>query len=242
MLGWLEGQQWIVQEAANGREALARLQEEKPDVILLDLMMPEMDGFAVVAALQKEAGWRDIPVIVITSRDLDAKDRERLNSGVQSVLVKETFRPVDLVERIRRLVHTQAGSRQRDGSGIVIKVLYVEDNDDNIYMLKMRLELLGDFEVLTAKMARRGARWPSAERPDIILMDLEMPVIDGWEATRRLKGNPQTRDIPIIALSAHALAGEREKALAAGCDEFDTKPIEFDRLVATIRRVLAGRK
>jgi CheY-like chemotaxis protein len=101
--GWLEGQQWIVQEAANGREALARLQEEKPDLILLDLMMPEMDGFAVIAALQKEAGWRDIPVIVITSLDLDAKDRERLNSGVQSVLVKDTFRPTELVERIRRL-------------------------------------------------------------------------------------------------------------------------------------------
>jgi adenylate cyclase len=104
MLGWLEGQQWAVQEAGNGREALARLREEKPDVILLDLMMPEMDGFAVVAALQKEAGWRDIPVIVITSLDLDAKDRERLNAGVQFVLVKETFRPDDLVERIRRLV------------------------------------------------------------------------------------------------------------------------------------------
>jgi two-component system, NtrC family, sensor kinase len=104
---WFEGQQWIVQEAANGREALARLQADKPNVILLDLMMPEMDGFAVVAALQKEAGWRDIPVIVITSRDLDTKDRERLNSGVQSVLVKEMFRPTDLVERIRRLVQTK---------------------------------------------------------------------------------------------------------------------------------------
>jgi signal transduction histidine kinase/CheY-like chemotaxis protein/HAMP domain-containing protein len=102
--GWLEGEQWAVQETANGREALTRLQAEKPDVILLDLMMPEMDGFAVVASLQKEPRWRDIPVIVITARDLDAKDRERLNSGVQSVLVKETFRPAELVERIRRLV------------------------------------------------------------------------------------------------------------------------------------------
>ena len=108
--GWLDGQQWIVQEAANGREALARLHEGKPDLILLDLMMPEMDGFAVVAALQKEPGWRDIPVIVITSLDLDAKDRERLNSGVQSVLVKETFRPTDLVERIRRLTRPPVSS------------------------------------------------------------------------------------------------------------------------------------
>jgi GAF domain-containing protein/CheY-like chemotaxis protein/two-component sensor histidine kinase len=104
---WLEGQQWSVQEAADGREALARLQADKPDVILLDLMMPEMDGFAVVAALQKEPNWRDIPVIVITARDLDGKDRERLNSGVQTVLVKETFRPAELVERIRRLARSE---------------------------------------------------------------------------------------------------------------------------------------
>jgi CheY-like chemotaxis protein len=104
MRGWLEGPQWAVREAGNGREALDRLKEDKPDVILLDLMMPEMDGFAVVAALQKKADWRDIPVIVITARDLDAKDRERLNAGVQFVLVKERFRPADLVERIRRLV------------------------------------------------------------------------------------------------------------------------------------------
>ena len=100
---WLEGQHWLVQEAANGREALACLQADRPDVILLDLMMPEMDGFAVVAALQKEPRWRDVPVIVITARDLDAQDRARLNSGVQSVLVKEAFRPAELVERIRRL-------------------------------------------------------------------------------------------------------------------------------------------
>jgi CheY-like chemotaxis protein len=121
-------------------------------------------------------------------------------------------------------------------------VLYIEDNEDNIYMLKMRLELLGDFEVLTAEDGEKGCTMALSQRPDIILMDLEMPVVDGWEATRRLKCSPQARDIPIIALSAHALAGEREKALAAGCDEFDTKPIEFDRLVATVRRLLANRK
>jgi CheY-like chemotaxis protein len=124
----------------------------------------------------------------------------------------------------------------------VTKVLYVEDNDDNVYMLKMRLELLGDFEVVAAQDGEKGCAMALSERPDVILMDLEMPVVDGWEATRRLKEDPQTRDIPIIALSAHALAGEREKALGAGCDEFDTKPIEFERLVATLRRVLAARK
>src|SRR5947199_1017157 len=109
-------------------------------------------------------------------------------------------------------------------------------------MLKMRLELLGDFEVLAAEDGQKGCEMAATDQPDIILMDLEMPVVDGWEATRRLKGNPQTRDIPVIGLSAHALAGERERAIAAGCNEFDTKPIEFDLLVATVRRILANRK
>src|SRR5207245_347982 len=95
-----------------------------------------------------------------------------------------------------------------DGSSIVTKVLYIEDNDDNVYMLKMRLELLGDFEVLTAEDGEKGCEMAAAERPDIILMDLEMPVVDGWEATRRLKGNPKPREIPIHAWSARVLAGE----------------------------------
>src|SRR5215471_18268106 len=90
----------------------------------------------------------------------------------------------------------EACGQQRDGSSIVTKVLYVEDNDDNVFMLEMRLELLGDFEVLTAEDGEKGCTMALSERPDIILMDLEMPVVDGWEATRRLKGNPQTRDIP----------------------------------------------
>jgi two-component system, cell cycle response regulator DivK len=124
----------------------------------------------------------------------------------------------------------------------VVKVLYIEDNDDDVYMLKMRLELLGNFEVLAAEDGAKGCEMAAAEQPDIILMDLEMPVVHGWEAARRLKGNPQTQDIPIIALSAHALAGEREKAIATGCEEFDTKPIEFERLIATVRRILAHRK
>jgi CheY-like chemotaxis protein len=111
--GWLEGQQWLVQEAENGRAALAHLHGYDPDVILLDLMMPEMDGFEVVAALQNEERWRDVPVIVITSLELDPKDRERLNSGVQTVLVKDSFRPADLVERIRRVVRKKPVPQRR---------------------------------------------------------------------------------------------------------------------------------
>ena len=122
------------------------------------------------------------------------------------------------------------------------KVLYVEHNDDNLYMLKTRLELLGDFEVLAAEDSDKGCKLAVTERPDVILMDLEMPVTDRWESVRRLKKEPQTRDIPIIGMSADALASERDEAIATGCDEFDAKPIEFESLVATIRRVLANLK
>ena len=108
-------------------------------------------------------------------------------------------------------------------------------------MLKTRLELTDEFEVLVAEDGEKGCEIAAAKRPDLILMDLEMPVVDGWEATRRLKSNPETRDMPVIGLSAHALAGEREKALAAGCEEFDTKPVEFDRLLGKIRKLVSGR-
>ena len=121
------------------------------------------------------------------------------------------------------------------------KILIVEDNEMNRDMLSRRLARRG-YEIVMAVDGAEGIAAAQAENPDLVLMDMSLPVVDGWEATRRLKDDPQTRDIPIIALSAHALAGEREKALAAGCDEFDTKPIEFERLVATLRRVLAARK
>jgi two-component system, cell cycle response regulator DivK len=121
----------------------------------------------------------------------------------------------------------------------VTRILYVEDNDDNVYMLKMRFELLDGFEVLVADNGETGVATAIAEKPDLIVMDLDLPVVDGWEASRRLKGDPATRDIPIIALTAHAMSGSREKALAAGCDEFDTKPVDFDRLLQKIDRLLA---
>jgi two-component system, cell cycle response regulator DivK len=124
----------------------------------------------------------------------------------------------------------------------VTRILYVEDNDDNVYMLKLRFELLDGFEVLVAEDGEAGCAKAIAENPDLILMDLDLPVVDGWEASRRLKNNPATHDIPIIALTAHAMSGSREKALAAGCDDFDTKPINFDRLLEKISRLLVSSK
>ena len=121
------------------------------------------------------------------------------------------------------------------------RILYVEDNDDNVYMLKLRFELLDSFEMLGAENGETGCAMALSEQPDIIIMDLDMPVVDGWEATRRLKSNPATKAIPIIALSSHAMSGSREKALAAGCDEFDTKPVDFEQFVEKVQS-LANRR
>jgi two-component system cell cycle response regulator DivK len=121
----------------------------------------------------------------------------------------------------------------------VTRILYVEDNDDNVYMLKMRFEILDGFEVLVAENGEVGCTMARAELPDLILMDLDLPIVDGWEATRRLKVDPATAKIPIIALTAHAMSGSREKALSVGCDDFDTKPVDFDRLMVKINGLLA---
>jgi len=114
-----------------------------------------------------------------------------------------------------------------------MKILYVEDNDDNVYMLKNRLSRAG-FTVIVATDGAQGLTMATSEQPDLILMDLTLPDIDGKEATRRIKADPATKCIPVIALTAHAMAGDKEKALAAGCDDFDTKPIDLPRLLEKI--------
>jgi CheY-like chemotaxis protein len=123
---------------------------------------------------------------------------------------------------------------------MVTRILYVEDNDDNIYVVQNRLGRAG-FTILVARDGEQGVAMATAEQPDLILMDLRLPVLDGWEATKRIKAEAATRHIPILALSAHAMTGDRAKALAAGCDDYETKPIDFGRLRAKIDALLGKR-
>jgi CheY-like chemotaxis protein len=120
------------------------------------------------------------------------------------------------------------------------KILYVEDNDDNTFVLYRRLTSAG-FDVLLARDGEEGIAMAIANQPDLILMDLDLPVIDGWEATRRLKSRPDTGGIPIIALTAHSEPDLRAEAMAAGCDAFEEKPVNFPGLVERIHTVLGGR-
>jgi len=117
-----------------------------------------------------------------------------------------------------------------------MKILYVEDNEDNIFMLKNRLTRAGH-TVVVATDGAQGVAMAASERPDVILMDLSLPVLDGWQATREIKAAADTKHIPVIALTANAMAGDREKALAAGCDDYDTKPVELPRLLGKIKQL-----
>ena len=119
------------------------------------------------------------------------------------------------------------------------KILLVEDNEMNRDMLSRRLTRKG-YEVAIAVDGEQGVAMARAEAPDLILMDMSLPVLDGWEATRQLKAAPETQAIPVIALTAHAMAGDREKAVEAGCDDYDIKPIEMPRLLEKIKRLLGA--
>ena len=119
------------------------------------------------------------------------------------------------------------------------RILLVEDNEMNRDMLSRRL-VRGGYEVTIAEDGARGVAMATSDRPDLILMDMSLPVIDGWEATRRIKATPELHKIPIIALTAHAMATDRDKALEAGCDDYDTKPIELKRLLGKIETLLAA--
>ena len=119
----------------------------------------------------------------------------------------------------------------------MVKILLVEDNELNRDMLSRRLMRKG-YDVVLAEDGQRGVAMAASERPDLVIMDLSLPVLDGWEATRQIKASPPTAAIPVIAVTAHALASDRDKALAAGCDDFDTKPVELDRLLEKIERLL----
>jgi CheY-like chemotaxis protein len=123
----------------------------------------------------------------------------------------------------------------------VTKILYVEDNDDNIYMITRRLGRNG-YKVIVAKDGEEGIAMARSEAPSLILMDLDLPVLDGWEATRRLKASDETRHIPVIAVSAYAMVSDRERAMAAGCDDFFSKPVDLKGLLERIESLLPARE
>ena len=252
----LKKQGWAVTEAENGRVALERVAEQRPALIVLDLMMPTMDGFAFIAELRQREDWRTIPIVVMTAKDLTPEERQRLNGSVEKILLKGAYSREDLLGEVRRLVASCAPGRVWRGKiiaacrtmshhagdvlserGTMPKILMIEDNEQNRDALSRRLQRHG-YDVIMAVDGQQGVAMAQSELPDLILMDLNLPDIDGWEATRILKEAPETQAIPIMAMTAHAIAGDQERALQAGCDDYHAKPVEFQRLLTQIEALL----
>jgi adenylate cyclase len=219
-----------VVEATNGARALESLNDIKPDLILLDLIMPEIDGFQFLTALRNHPSHRAVPVVVVTARDLSEEEHRRLNGEVDQVLRKNGVAGKRLLAELRETIGASLRGATPVDTAQPTRILYVEDNEDNIVLLKARLEDHG-YRVIVARDGEEGIAKARDERPSLVLMDMRLPVMDGWEATRALKANAETRSIPVIGLSAHAMVGDREKALEAGCDDYITKPVNLADLL-----------
>ena len=235
----LEKADYSVTEASNSENALECLAEAVPDLILLDLILPEMNGFDFLTTLRRDASWHAIPVVVITARDLGEEDHRRLNGEVARILQKDAYAEDRLVGEIQALIDASLTRSLDMEHGQSRTILYVEDNEDNVVLLKGRLEQHG-FEVIVATDGEQGVAMAKDQAPGVILMDMRLPVMDGWEATKALKAAPETRAIPIIGVSAHAMVGDREKAIEAGCDDYITKPVDLPGLLKRLDELMGS--
>lgn len=216
-------------EAANGEEALLRARVVSPAMVVLDLLMPGMDGFEVLRNLRAEGN--DVPILVLTGKTLTPEEQRTLRDGVSHVLSKGGVAMDELVRQAKALV-----ASKRSIEKLLPRILYVEDSAQNRDIVRRYLS--SEFELLEAEDGEAGVERATRDIPDLILMDLSLPRIDGWEATRRIKASPSAAHVPVVAITAHAGQEERSKAKEAGCIEYVTKPVERDHLISVIRRLL----
>jgi len=226
----LEAEGFTVSDASNGEDALLRIRVNTPALLVLDLVMPSMDGFELLSRVR--AAGHEFPVVVLTGKELDDTDRARLREGLARVIQKHGRSIDEVVDEAKRFV-----SRRRAVKAARLpRVLYVEDVPQNRDIVRRYLR--GVVELLEASDGEHGLEVARSERPDLILMDLSLPRIDGWAATKTLKENPSTAGIPVVALTAHASAEDRERAIEAGCCDYLTKPVERGQLVRAIKKNL----
>jgi len=255
----LEDKGHRVAVARKGQEALQHLQKQIPDGIILDLMMPEMDGFEVLKALRQSASTKDIPVLILTAKDLTEEEISELKSnGIQKILFKGAIDREELLEKINKLLPDKATQKVEEhigeapGRDFTIqeidsnimdipvekyrgkKILVAEDNGDNLLTIKAILKEY--YQVIEAIDGEEALRKIYHELPDLILLDIGLPEIDGFEIIRRLKKDSKTKNIPVIALTARAMSEEREKILQEGSDDYLAKPVETSGLLKKINK------
>ena len=225
----LRGAGFACVEARDGEEALLKARVMTPALVILDLMMPRMDGFEVLASLRSE-GSR-VPVIVLTGKMLEPTEEKQLRAGLSHVVRKGGLAMQALVDDAKRLLRESGGLGAR-----LRRILYVEDSAQNRDIV--RRYLYGEFELLEAEDGEHGFERAKRDKPDLILMDLSLPGMDGWETTRKIKTLTQLAHVPVIALTAHVSREDRERARDVGCSDYLTKPVERELLLGAIRKHL----
>lgn len=249
----LQAAGYDIDVARGGQEAMETMASRPPDAIILDLMMPKVDGFAVLEKLRGRPGTARTPVLILTAKDLTREDLGRLSANnVQQLVQKGNVDQRELLRRVDRLVGREARPeapssppfvpvaaprrhvRKAAGASGLPTVLAVEDRPDN--MTTLRAILQRTCRLLEATDGEDALRKTLAETPDLILLDMSLPGMDGLEVLARLRREPGTKDIPVVALTAHAMKGDREKYLAAGCDDYLSKPVDVEELRRVVRR------
>jgi CheY-like chemotaxis protein len=217
-------------EARDGEEALLRARVLTPGLVILDLLMPNVDGFEVLRTMRAE-GMRT-PVVVLTGKTLVNEEERILREGLARIVQKGGAALELVVREAKQLLL----ARRVVESGRQPRILYVEDSPQNRDIV--RRYLADDYEVIEAEDGEHGLERALRDLPDLILMDLSLPRLDGWEATRRIKANPTVKHIPVVALTAHAAREDQARATEAGCVDYITKPVERELLLGAIRKHL----
>jgi CheY-like chemotaxis protein/signal transduction histidine kinase len=244
---WLSHDDIEVAAVATGTEALQALRDHAVECCVIDLRLPDMTGFELLGRMQEDEALRDTPVVVFTGKDLTPEEEQRLKALAKSVILKDVRSPERLFDETALFLHRVVAGlpdakRQMledlHGSNLVLrgkKVLVVDDDARNIFALTSVLENQ-EMEVLTATNGRQAIDL-IRETPDlsVVLMDIMMPEMDGYETMREIRNNPDFRTLPILALTAKAMKGDREKCLAAGASDYIAKPVNTDQLLSLLR-------
>jgi CheY-like chemotaxis protein len=240
--------------AGTGEEALEALRDKKFDCLILDLRLPDISGFELMENIRQNPELRELPIVVCTGKDLTADDGQRLARMAESVILKDVQSPERLLDQVSLFLHLVATDlssgkrqmldrlRQSDEALIGSKVLVVDDDVRNIFALTSLLEQHGIHVVNAENGAEAISLLDQDPEIDAVLMDIMMPEMDGYETMRRIRLNPQHRLLPILALTAKAMKGDREKCLDAGASDYIAKPVDTDELLSLLRIWLFGKQ
>jgi signal transduction histidine kinase/CheY-like chemotaxis protein len=237
----LEGTGLAVVEAGSGDEAMRLLAERRFDAVVLDLFMTGLNGFDVLGEVRQDPRLAQVPFIVLTAHDLTSGDRESLSGSVFGFVRKGESMRAGLAATVRKAVKMRGRPSPAPAPPRSATILIVEDNEDNLFTLRQILNRVA-VDVAAVAGGREAIEYCRRRRPDLIIMDVQMPGMSGLQATGAIRALPGGAAIPIVALTAQAMKGDRERILAAGCDEYLAKPVQPNEMLAVVERLLGARR